>query len=130
MSQDNDGPVPVDVLFQQMLAKARSLRESKEKLEQTSNALHQRAAQEANRIALRFEWKPVRCVALIEEQTCKTCGHTSQMFRGFAVMMRRAADQTTRFIEAHGVDHGLPLARHALHSTSEACIECLPERGM
>lgn len=132
MSFDSDSPglIPVDQVFQSLLAKARSMAAAKERLNATEAAQASRAALEANRIAARYEWKPVRAVAMVEEQHCQSCGAVQQMFRGFGVVMRRAADSTERIIAGRGLDEGLPRDRYIIHSHAEACMECLCERNI
>jgi hypothetical protein len=132
MSFDPDTPglIPVDQVFQSLLAKARGLAAARERLEATDAARAAKAALEANRIAQRYEWKPRAAVAMVEEQVCTACGSVQQTFRGFGVSMRRAADGTERIVGAHGLDQGLPTERYIIHSQAEACMECLPERGI
>jgi hypothetical protein len=132
MSFDDDTPrlVPVDQVFQSLMAKARALAASREKLDATDAARTARANAEANRIAARYEWKPSHSVAMIEEQACLCCGSVHQTFRGFGVLMKRQADGTERILATHGLDAGLRPSRYLIHSQAEACIECLPERGI
>lgn len=129
MSDENDYR-PVDEVFADLVAKARKQQEARDRLESVSNLILARQAREANILAERMAWRPITAVALIDEQTCHNCGCTTQMFRGFGILMRRSVDKTERIVATSGLDEGLPVQRYFLPSTSEACIECLPERGI
>lgn len=127
---DPSSLVPVDEVFKMLLAKGRAMAAAKERLEATDAARAARAAAEANRIAARYEWKPRCAIAMVEEQHCLSCANVQQVFRGFGISMRRAADGTERIVGTSGLDASLRAERYIIHSSSEACIECLPERGV
>jgi hypothetical protein len=132
MSFDSDPSalIPVDQVFQTILARARSLAASRDRLEATDAARVSRELQRANQIAARYEWKPRAAVAMIEEQVCSSCGTVNRIFRGFGLAMRRAADSTERIVSTPGLDGGFPPERYFIHSTSEACLDCLPTRKL
>jgi hypothetical protein len=121
---------PVDEVFAALLAKARTQQAAREKLESASNLLFARQARDANLLAEKMQWRPETAVAIIEEQTCRACGCVSQTFKGFGILMRRRVDKAERILTTHGLDEGLPIQRYYMPWVSEACIECLPERGI
>lgn len=129
MSDQLPDMTPVDEIFQRLLNKARGLQGSRERLEAAAALVADRQAAEANRIAARMAWRPTSSVALVEEHTCRICGHQTQVFRGFGVLMKRHADPAARIIPCASPDEGLPFHRYILPMVTDACMECLAERG-
>lgn len=120
--------LPVDQVFEDLVAKARKLMEVRDKLEASDAAKELRDQHKANQIAQRFQWRPVQALVLVEEQRCLNCGSLNSLFRGFATEWKRLSDNSRRMTQTEGLDQSLPAGRLALPSTSTACCECLSER--
>lgn len=121
-----------DEHFKRLLAQARALKAASDKLAALDKRRGDNALAQANLIAERFAWRPLRAVAVIEEQTCSHCGHTTQMFRSWGIEYQRRSDDTRKIEHAEVLDEGLPLqaVRYILPTSTPACLECLPERNV